>query len=307
MEEFPERSYETSNNRHKGTKSLRSNPFFVSWRLGGKIFLNVSYLIHQAPTVTPSTEAFNQAAGTNAMDKYITYSVIIPAYNEAACLSETLVYLKKTMASIDIPGEIIVADNNSSDQTPHIARQFGARVVFEPFNQISRARNAGGRAARGGYLIFLDADTFLSRDLLKTALSNLSRGCCGGGAVVDFYEPVKPLVRWAMGLWNRFSRSYGIAAGCFIYCLQQGFAETGGFTERVYAGEEFWFSRSLKSWGKRRGMIFKIISYPPIITSNRKLNWFKPMELFIILLMGAIPFAVRNRSLCAFWYKRPKL
>ncbi len=240
------------------------------------------------------------------MEKQIAYSVIIPAYNEAACLAESLVYLKKTMSAITAPGEMIVVDNNSTDETSDIARRLGARVVFEPFNQISRARNTGGRSARGGYLIFLDADTFLSKTLLNAALSNLSSGCCGGGAVVDFYEPIPPIVRSAMGLWNRFSSSFGIAAGCFIYCLRRGFEETGGFSERVYASEEFWFSRSLTSWGKRRGLSFKVIDYPPIITSNRKLQWFSPIELFIILLVGAVPFAVRSRSLCAFWYKRPK-
>ena len=239
------------------------------------------------------------------MGNNTTYSVVIPAYNEAACLPATLLYLKKTMAALSLSGEVIVVDNHSSDETPDIALRFGAQVVFEPINQISRARNTGGRAARGDYLIFLDADTFLSGDLLQAALSNLSGGCCGGGAVVDFYEPIPPIIRSAVGVWNRFSRSFGIAAGCFLYCLRQGFEETGGFSERVYASEEVWFSRCLTSWGKRRGLAFTVISYPPIMTSNRKLRWFTPTELAFILLMGAIPFAVRNRTLCAFWYRRP--
>jgi len=240
------------------------------------------------------------------MGKNTTYSVIIPAYNEAVCLPDTLAVLEKAMATLSLPGEVIVVDNNSTDATPEIARKFGARVVFEPYNQISRARNTGGRAAVGDYLIFLDADTFLSSSLLKTAFENLSTGSCGGGAVVDFYGPVQPAVHTAMGFWNRFSISFGIAAGCFIYCLRQGFGATGGFSEKVYASEEFWFSRSLKSWGKGRGFTFQVIKHPPIITSNRKLQCFTPVELFLILLIGAFPLAVRNRSLCAFWYKRSK-
>lgn len=239
------------------------------------------------------------------MKKDLTYSVIIPAYNEAVCLPDTLAVLEKAMATLLLPGEVIVVDNNSTDATPEIARKFGARVVFEPHNQISRARNTGGRAAAGDYLIFLDADTFLSSSLLKTAFTNLSTGSCGGGAVVDFFGPVQPAVRTAMGFWNRFSISFGIAAGCFIYCLRQGFVAIDGFSEKVYASEEFRFSRSLKFWGKGRGLTFQVIKHPPIITSNRKLQWFTPVELFLILLIGAFPLAVRNRSLCAFWYWRP--
>jgi glycosyltransferase involved in cell wall biosynthesis len=240
------------------------------------------------------------------MEKNITYSVIIPAYNEAVCLPVTLAVLEKAMATLSLPGEVIVVDNNSTDATPEIAREFGARVVFEPYNQISRARNTGGRVATGDYLIFLDADTFLSGRLLKTAFSNLSAGSCGGGAVVDFYRPVQPAIRKAVDLWNLCSLRFKVAAGCFIYCHRQGFEATGGFSEKVYAGEDLWFSRSLRSWGKRKGLTFQVIKYPPIITSSRKLEWFTPVELFLILLIGAFPLSVRNRSLCAFWYRRPK-
>ncbi len=77
-------------------------------------------------------------------------------------LPATLDALQKAMKAIDMAGEMIVADNNSRDRTPEIAREHGAIVVFEPINQISRARNAGAKAARGRYLIFLDADTIIS-------------------------------------------------------------------------------------------------------------------------------------------------
>ncbi len=76
----------------------------------------------------------------------VSYSVIIPAFNEQKWLPETLDALQNAMRGIVMPGEIIVADNNSGDKTPEIAIQYGANVVFEPVNQISRARNTGARA-----------------------------------------------------------------------------------------------------------------------------------------------------------------
>ena len=237
----------------------------------------------------------------------IRYSVIIPAYNEAEWLPITLAFLQRSMASFSMPGEIIVVDNNSTDKTEQIAKRFNARVIFEPVNQISRARNAGARIAKGDYFIFLDADTRLSEGLIRNALIHLSHGrCCGGGASVSFSKAVPRIVRAALGLWNRCSKAFGIAAGCFIYCLRQGFEEAGGFSEKVYASEEIWFSRKLKSWGKKNGMRFHVLADPPIITSNRKLEWFSLSQMVLILFICLFPFIVRSRSLCAFWYRRPQ-
>ena len=94
------------------------------------------------------------------------YSIVLPAYNEAALLPATLARLQEAMAGIALRGEIVVCDNNSTDATPELARAAGASVVFEPVNQISRARNTGARAARGRFLVFVDADTLVPGSLL---------------------------------------------------------------------------------------------------------------------------------------------
>ena len=177
------------------------------------------------------------------------YSIIIPAYNEEKWLTRTLPYLIKTMEPLDVSGEVIVVDNNSTDGTARVARRHNARIVFEPVNQISRARNTGASIAKGCYLIFLDADTFLSPVLLKTALFHLSGGrCCGGGCLVDFDKPISPFSRKILDLWNWISITFGFAAGCFIYCRRDGFEAIGGFSEKVYASEEIWFSHEPVSY-----------------------------------------------------------
>jgi glycosyltransferase involved in cell wall biosynthesis len=81
----------------------------------------------------------------------------------------------------DLKGEIIVVDNNSSDKTAEVANSKGARVVFEPINQISKARNTGAKLAKGEYLIFIDADTQVSPELLGLVLKKLRYYNCGGG------------------------------------------------------------------------------------------------------------------------------
>ena len=237
----------------------------------------------------------------------VQYSVIIPAFNEEKLLPDTLAVLRDAMRVQDCDGELIVVDNNSTDETSRIARDWGANLVFEPYNQISRARNAGLTVASGEYLVFLDADTALNPELLRTAISNLEGGkCCGGGSVLKFDRPAGS-AQWAVDLWNWVSRRFGYAAGSFVYCLREGFEAVGGFSEAVYVGEEIWFSRKLKRWGGEHGMDFRVIPNAPVVTSGRKLEWHSPVQLiFQALLLVVFPIGTRFRSLCGQWYKRPE-
>ncbi|UCH22819.1 MAG: glycosyltransferase [Deltaproteobacteria bacterium] len=240
--------------------------------------------------------------------KTIEYSVIIPAYNEEALLARTLEALRAAMMTVALMGEVIVVDNNSTDKTPKIAQKFGADIIFEKINQISRARNTGAKRARGRYLIFLDADTLISPKLLQTALENLKdNACCGGGATVRPDKSIKPFYQRGLDFWNRFSAKFGVAAGSFIYCLREGFEAVGGFSEKVYASEEIWFSIHYKRWGKTKGMGFKVINQAPVITSTRKFDWFSgPQIILILFLIVLFPFIIRSRTLCNLWYYRPE-
>src|SRR5947209_3808370 len=89
-------------------------------------------------------------------------SIIVPAFNEEKLIKETLSRILAASESFSRQGyefELIVCDNNSSDRTAELSRAMGARVVFEPINQIARARNAGAAAATGNWLLFIDADS----------------------------------------------------------------------------------------------------------------------------------------------------
>ena len=238
-------------------------------------------------------------------------SIVIPAYNEAEYLPDTLDSVRSASAAVFPDGgcEIIVVDNNSTDETARIAAEHGAgvRVVFEPVNQISRARNTGARSAAGRFLLFLDADTRLSAPLFERALSHLrSHQCVGGGVVVALDRPLTPVAQWTVNTWNRLSQRQGLAAGCFIYCLREAWDAVGGFSERVYAGEEIWFSRRLRRWGRGRGLGFRIIADIPIRTSGRKVEWFTTAQVArraIPLLL--CPWLTRSKRFCDLWYRRP--
>ncbi len=242
------------------------------------------------------------------MSEHVVYSIVVPAYNEADELPRTLRMLRRAMAAVPWPGELVVVDNNSTDATAAIARAQADRVAFEAHNQIGRARNVGARLARGRYLVFVDADTLIPPALLRRALERLQRGdCSGGGVRVAFCGHQHPFYRWVLGAWNRVSRLFGLAAGCFLFCHRRAFDQVGGFDEALYAGEELRLSRRIAAWGRRRAMRFHILRGPPVVTSDRKLHWFgwRHFAVFIggSLLLG--PLFMRFRGACFLWYRRP--
>lgn len=231
------------------------------------------------------------------------YSIIIPAYNEADFLDKTLASVKNAQSYFqNRTGEIIVVDNNSTDQTPQIASDFGCTVVFEPVNQISRARNAGAKAASGKYLIFLDADTVISEHLLGKTLELLDTGkFAGGGTVIDCSGTNLLRVKFLLKLWNFISRFRKLAAGLYLFCLRQAWQDIGGFDETVYISEELIFSKHLKKWSKKHNMKFRILNIP-VQTSLRKFHWFSYPAVVASLAFGL--FVKRDKDKCRLWYER---
>ena len=152
-------------------------------------------------------------------------SFIIPAFNEERYLARTINSVRSCLSIVNPhDGEIIVVDNNSTDQTGEIARKLGCKVVFEPVNQIARARNAGAREARGKTLLFLDADTLLPVETFRNAIDSVAEGNIGaGGALLKFDSHHQRLVSgiFLPYLWNTFSKLTGFFAGCFVFCRQQ--------------------------------------------------------------------------------------
>lgn len=234
------------------------------------------------------------------------YSLIVPAWNEETLLGSTLANLQAVrdqLAAEGRHGELIVVDNNSTDRTAEMARAAGATVVFEPVNQIARARNAGAGAASGTALVFIDADTTVSATLLRTALDRLdSARVVGGGSTIAPDRQVSRAAQFGLDGWNRLSRTARYAAGCFVWCRRDAFEAVGGFSTKVYAGEEIYLSRALKRWGRTQGMRFEILDVAPVRTSTRKLDWYGPLALARQAAMVFVPGALSSRRLMKTWY-----
>ena len=82
-------------------------------------------------------------------------SIVVPAFNEEKLIGATLDKIKEAAKAFPEAGcerELVVCNNNSTDRTEELARAAGAKVVFEPINQIGRARNAALLACAVGYV-----------------------------------------------------------------------------------------------------------------------------------------------------------
>src|SRR5436190_8611722 len=158
-------------------------------------------------------------------------SIVIPAFNEERLIGETLVCVRDAMAEFSRRGwetEIVVCDNNSTDRTSELARSAGAKVVFEPINQIARARNSGAAAASGDWLIFVDADSKPSRELFGEVAEQIIGGRCIAGGVTVILDGEFPVANRLMFIWNWLSRVRRWAAGSFIFCDASAFRAVGG-------------------------------------------------------------------------------
>lgn len=109
------------------------------------------------------------------------FSVVIPCYNVAATIEETIASVSaQTCADL----EIIAVDNNSTDDTAgvlaRIARTEPRLVILtEKAQGLCLTRNAGIRAARGMYIALLDGDDLYDPDYLETHARNLADGSAG--------------------------------------------------------------------------------------------------------------------------------
>ncbi|WP_243445835.1 glycosyltransferase family 2 protein [Polymorphobacter arshaanensis] len=85
-------------------------------------------------------------------------SVVMPCLNEAETLAICIIKAKRFLVENNVHGEVLIADNGSTDGSQSIARQHGARVINVPVRGYGAALAAGIEAAAGRYVAMADAD-----------------------------------------------------------------------------------------------------------------------------------------------------
>lgn len=225
-------------------------------------------------------------------------SFVVPAYNEELLLGATLRGLHDAAQALGESHEIIVVDDASTDRTVAVAEAHGARVVQVANRQIAATRNAGGRAAHGDFLIFVDADTLVETPVVRAALQAMRNGAVGGGCDLQFGGRVPLWARLLIFPSRWLYRVAHLASGAFLFCTRQAFDAAGGFNEELYAAEEAAMSRSLRRQGRF------VVLRESVVTSGRKLRAYSAGEILRVLsrlaLMGGR--AVRKREGLDIWY-----
>ena len=246
-------------------------------------------------------------------------SVIIPAFNEEKLIRESIKRIQSGIQEVfedDFRWELILSDNASTDSTARIAKELGAVVVSESMHQISRVRNTGAGIAKGNFLLFIDADSYPPKELLKEVKENLTlKKSLGAGTTVDV-QGGKLWSKLQMERLNPFMRLFSYTWGAFVLCRRDVFEEIGGFSEGLFALEEIEFVRRLKKAGRKKDLKFYMLK-TPLITAGRKdelslrailqLFFSHSLAVIFLLLHLLLPKSLRpkgNSALFRFWYGR---
>jgi len=193
-------------------------------------------------------------------------SIIIVTYN---CASYVRRCVQCALDQTGVSIEVLVVDNNSSDSTPLILREFEAKVKLVSQSRnigLAPARNLVAGLARGRVLCFLDADVFLEKDAVLQALRKLDwkTGCVyGKNLVVD-----RPELVLAIGLdrrgwhfdepasWFTDEVETLYALGGFFLMPRSVWDAIGGYDENYFFGWEE-VDLGWRTWMKGYRVVFE--------------------------------------------------
>ena len=195
-------------------------------------------------------------------------SVIIPARNEKRWIPDTLdaalsaaEQLRRSQGAESAVAEVLVVDNDSDDGTDVVARGYveahgeGVRLLRLTERGAARARNLGGRQARGRILVFVDADTRIPSDGLVRIVERCERDGYEGGIsrLASLDGGLRARVWWTF--WEHVRRlplPKAKAMPALMFCTREVFDEFGPFDEAVAIGEEWPILARLYQFRPRR-------------------------------------------------------
>lgn len=184
--------------------------------------------------------------------------------------------------------KVFVADADSTDGTPQIARSFRDRLYIRviPGGLPAVGRNAGARLANSKYVLFIDADIELEDPtLLRRAMATMVRRklqClttnirCSNGSLRDHMLYLGNDVVQYFASWTT-----PFATGMFMLFEKEKFDQLGGFNEKALYAEDYLLSKQVspRRFGIVRGSV---------ITSNRRFQKMGHMKIVRMFLKTAL-------------------
>lgn len=209
-------------------------------------------------------------------------TIVIPAFNEEACLAGTL----KSLQALRQHGhELIVVDGGSDDETVAVARPLADRTMSAAKCR-AQQMNAGAAVATGDVLLFLHADSQLPADAITAMETALRAGARWGrfDVSIDGRPAILKLVAWMM---NARSRLTGIATGDQgMFVGRESFLQCGGFPS-IMLMEDIALSKLLK---RRAG--WPACLHQRIVTSGRRWERHGPWRTIITMWRLRLAYAL---------------
>ena len=226
------------------------------------------------------------------MDNSLKISIIVPTFNEAKCLGETLAHIQQLS-----PHEVIVSDGGSDDATLEIAEKYTENVVSGPAGRALQM-NAGARIATGDIFLFLHADSHIdpaSYEKISTSMENPEKI---GGAFSLCIDSDKWSLRLITRLANLRSKYLGMAYGDQAFFVKNSiFQRLNGFAELPIC-EDIDFFKRLRKLGS------VILLNDKVLTSPRRWNkegiWFTTLRNIFIATLFELGFPPR---ILTKWYQ----
>lgn len=207
------------------------------------------------------------------------FSIIIITLNEQENIESTIRSVRDSakIANYTLPIEIIVSDGGSDDGTLAIAKKMADKVVHSKKGRYKQL-NSGAKASNGEVLLFLHADTQLSKGLLVRLSVKMKDPRVVGGGFQKFWKWSKGVqltsfMKFAFYIWENLGnltvRLFKIFPGDnAIFVRRTIFERLGGFRP-LWICEGFDLSLRLKRYCRKRRLKF-IYMKPSIQTSNRR-------------------------------------
>ncbi|MCL4399527.1 glycosyltransferase [Candidatus Parvarchaeota archaeon] len=222
------------------------------------------------------------------------FSIIIPTYQEKDYIRATLDSVKRQNFT---DYEIIVCDFGSTDGTVQIAKEYGANVLNVKSRGSGFARNLGAVAAKGRFLVFLDADTTMWPDCLE-----VFKVAIDSSNVAGF-----PSVEWATDttLYNIFRKVFlnplyflstiiniGVGPSCCSFYNKQVFLETHGFDETTEILSNIDLNREVRRHGR-----LDFVVRAKCFTSDRRIKSEGFISYYLTIVYAFFMKKLKNKTM----------
>jgi hypothetical protein len=206
-------------------------------------------------------------------------SIIVPAHNEEKYIGRCLESISAAAEQIDIPVEIVVVLNRCSDGTEAIARRYQAVTVVEDARCLAKIRNVGIRASSGDVVATIDADSWITTNMLEEILLLLRTGKYIGGGVRMRPERFSVGIVFSILAILPYIITNPVSCGMFWFS-RHSFDAIGGFDESLVSAEDLYFGRTLKAYGKGLGLKYGTVRKGYLLTSCRRFDELDDWHLF---------------------------